>query len=100
MGGMAPARALGQVPFTEHSFYLSAFHRASGNKAIEIIFEIRTKVIGIRSEQFRGMIEGMTHGPRSSTLKDLANAAVFAASDLSRGTTGAVINPTGGIIWD
>ena len=62
MGGMAPARALGRVPFTEHSFYLSAFHRASGNKAIEIIFEIRTKVIGIRSEQFRGMIEGMTHG--------------------------------------
>jgi len=57
-------------------------------------------VIGISSEQFRGMIEGMTHGPRSSTLKDLANAAVFAASDLSRGTTGAVINPTGGIIWD
>jgi len=57
-------------------------------------------VIGISSEQFRGMIEGMTHRRRSSTLKDLADAAIFAASDLSKGMTGAVINLTGGMISD
>lgn len=69
-------------------------------ETIEVIFGIHAKAIGITSDQFRGMIEGMTHRRRSSTLKDLADAAVFAASDLSRGMTGAVINLTGGLISD
>jgi enoyl-[acyl-carrier-protein] reductase (NADH) len=57
-------------------------------------------VIGISSEQFRGMLEGMTHRRRSSTLKELTDAAVFAASDLSKGMTGEVLNLTGGMISD
>jgi hypothetical protein len=33
-------------------------------------------------------------------LKELTDAAVFAASDLSKGMTAAVINLTGGMISD
>lgn len=109
MGGMAPAWAAMEAL----SRGLSAEFGSQGVRSIclrstglpeietiEIIFGIHARAIGISSEQFRGMVEGMTHRRRSSTLKDITDAAVFAASDLSRGMTGAVINLTGGLISD
>jgi enoyl-[acyl-carrier-protein] reductase (NADH) len=65
-----------------------------------IVFGIHAKAIGISPEQFRGMMEGTRHTRRLTTLKELTDAAVFAASDLSKGMTGAVINLTGGKIAD
>ena len=51
-------------------------------------------------EQFLAFIEGMTHRKRSSTLAEVANAAVFLASDQGSGMTGTVGNLTGGLIAD
>lgn len=69
-------------------------------KTIQVVFGIHAKAMGITRNEFQQRTESMAHTKRSTTLAELANAAVFAASDLSRGMTGAVINLTGGIIAD
>ena len=69
-------------------------------KTIQVVFGIHAKAIGITRNEFQQRTESMAHTKRSTTLAELASAAVFAASDLSRGMTGAVINLTGGIIPD
>ena len=69
-------------------------------KTIEIVFGLHAKAIGIPQEQFLAFIEGMTHRKRSSTLAEVANTAVFLASDRASGITGTVANLTGGIIVD
>jgi NAD(P)-dependent dehydrogenase (short-subunit alcohol dehydrogenase family) len=107
LGGMAPAWAAMEA--LSRSF--SAEFAASGIRTvclrttglpethtIEVVFGIHAKVLGIQPEQFRGMIEGTTHRKRSTTLADLANAAVFLASDLGSGMTGTTANLTGGIV--
>jgi NAD(P)-dependent dehydrogenase (short-subunit alcohol dehydrogenase family) len=67
---------------------------------IDIVYGLHAKAIGITSEQFRSMVEGLTHRKRSSTLAEVAEAAVFLASDKGSGLTGAVANLTGGFIAD
>jgi NAD(P)-dependent dehydrogenase (short-subunit alcohol dehydrogenase family) len=69
-------------------------------KTIQVVFGIHAKAMGITRNEFQQRTESMAHTKRSTTLAELASAAVFAASDLSRGMTGAVINLTGGIIVD
>jgi hypothetical protein len=46
-----------------------------------ITFPVHAKVLGITPEQFRALMEGMTHRRRSTTLAELVNVAVFMASD-------------------
>jgi len=46
------------------------------------------------------MMEGTPHTRRSTTLRELTNAAVFLASDLAAGMTGTVANLTGGKVSD
>jgi NAD(P)-dependent dehydrogenase (short-subunit alcohol dehydrogenase family) len=65
---------------------------------IEVVYGIHAKVLGIPPEAARGFFEGMTHRKRSTTLAELANAAVVVASDLGSGWTGTVANLTGGIV--
>lgn len=67
---------------------------------IEIVFGLHAKAMGIPQDQFLKFIEGMTHRKRSSTLAEVANTAVFLASDGASGMTGTVVNLTGGIIVD
>lgn len=69
-------------------------------KTIEIVFGLHAKALGITREQFLAFVENMTHRKRSSTLADVANAAVFAAANGGSGMTGTVINLTGGVIVD
>jgi NAD(P)-dependent dehydrogenase (short-subunit alcohol dehydrogenase family) len=69
-------------------------------KTIDTVFGLHGKALGLSYEQFKGLMEGMSHNRRSTTLSELANAAVFAASDLASGMTGAVINITGGKVAD
>lgn len=69
-------------------------------KTIQVVFGIHAKAMGITRNEFQQRTESMAHTKRSTTLAELASAAVFAASDLSRGMTAAVINLTGGIIPD
>ena len=45
-------------------------------------------------------MDGATHLRRLTTLAELANAAVFVASDRASAMTGTVINLSGGAIVD
>lgn len=67
---------------------------------IEVVFGIHAHALGVSRPQFQSMVEGMTHRRRSTTLQELANAAVFVASDRASAMTGTVANLTGGIIVD
>jgi NAD(P)-dependent dehydrogenase (short-subunit alcohol dehydrogenase family) len=69
-------------------------------KTIEAVFGLQAKALGISREQFQGMVESLTHTGRLTTLEEVTNAAVFAASDLSSNMTGAAINVTGGRVVD
>lgn len=65
---------------------------------IETVYGIHAKVMGLPLEQVRAFFDGMTHRRRSTTLAELANAAVVLASDLGSGWTGTVANLTGGLV--
>jgi NAD(P)-dependent dehydrogenase (short-subunit alcohol dehydrogenase family) len=67
---------------------------------IEVVLGLHAKAMGIPQEQFLKFIENMTHRKRSSTLAEVANTAVFLASDKAGGMTGTVANLTGGMIVD
>jgi NAD(P)-dependent dehydrogenase (short-subunit alcohol dehydrogenase family) len=69
-------------------------------ETINIVFGLHAKAMGITLEQFRSMVEGLTHRKRSSTLTDVAETAVFLASDKGAGMSGTVANLTGGLIVD
>lgn len=69
-------------------------------KTIETVFGLHAQALGISREQFQAVIESMNHTKRSTTLEELANAMVFAASDCAAGMSGAVLNLTGGMIAD
>jgi NAD(P)-dependent dehydrogenase (short-subunit alcohol dehydrogenase family) len=105
VGGMAPAWAAMEAL----SRNLSAEFGAQGVRAvcfrttgmpetatIDVVFGLHAKAIGMTREQFQALMEGMSHRRRSTTLKELTDAAVFAASDMGAGITGAVLNLTGG----
>ena len=65
---------------------------------IDEVWEIHGKAHGITIEQFHSMMEGNTHRKRLTTLNELANAAVFAASDEGSAITGTIFNLTAGMI--
>jgi NAD(P)-dependent dehydrogenase (short-subunit alcohol dehydrogenase family) len=109
VGGMGPAWAAMEAfnrnlsaEFGSHGIRAVCL-RSTGlpeTRTIEIVFGLHAKAMGIPQEQFLGFIEGMTHRKRSSTLAEVANVAVFLASDKASGMTGTVANLTGGIIVD
>jgi NAD(P)-dependent dehydrogenase (short-subunit alcohol dehydrogenase family) len=109
VGGMAPAWAAMEALSRD----LSAEFGAQGIRAIclrstripetgtiDVVFGLHAKAMGISREQFQSFMESMGHTRRSTTLAELANAAVFAVSDQASGMTGAVVNLTGGKIAD
>ena len=67
---------------------------------IDEVFDLHARAMGISREQFQEFVENMSHTKHSTTLKEFANALIYAASDDSKGMTGAVLNLTGGIIAD
>jgi NAD(P)-dependent dehydrogenase (short-subunit alcohol dehydrogenase family) len=109
VGGMGPAWAAMEAlnrslsaEFAPHGIRAVCI-RSTGlpeTHTIDIVYGLHAKAIGITSEQFRSMVEGLTHRKRSSTLAEVAEAAVFLASDKGSGLTGAVANLTGGFIAD
>ena len=64
------------------------------------VIGLHARAFGSTREQFQGMIEGMTHRRRATTLAELGNVAAFLASDLASAMTGSVANLTGGLIAD
>jgi NAD(P)-dependent dehydrogenase (short-subunit alcohol dehydrogenase family) len=63
-------------------------------------FELYAKASGITWEQFRESLAGRTHTRRLSTLAEMANLAVFVASDKASGMTGTTVNLTMGSLDD
>lgn len=109
VGGMGPAWAAMEAfnrnlsaEFASHGIRAVCL-RSTGlpeTRTIEIVFGLHAKAMGIPQQQFLAFIESMTHRKRSSTLAEVANAAVFLASDKASGMTGTVANLTGGMIVD
>jgi NAD(P)-dependent dehydrogenase (short-subunit alcohol dehydrogenase family) len=63
---------------------------------IATVYGLHAASAGVTREQFQSLMESMTHHKRSTTLAELAAAAVFAASDLGSGFVGTVMNLTAG----
>jgi NAD(P)-dependent dehydrogenase (short-subunit alcohol dehydrogenase family) len=67
---------------------------------IKEVFGLHAKAWGISWEQFQEMIAGRTHTRRLSTLAEMANVAVFMASDAASAMTGTVVNLSMGSLDD
>lgn len=109
VGGMAPAWAAMESLSRSLSAELAARGirvvtlRSTGlpeTNTIEMVSGVHAKVLGISREQFAALLDSTGHTKRSTTLAEVANAAVFLASDLASGMTGTVANLTGGRIAD
>jgi len=62
--------------------------------------EIRAKSSGLTWEQLTGYFASTTHAQRVMTLDEVANAAVFIASDKASGLTGTTVNLSLGALAD
>jgi NAD(P)-dependent dehydrogenase (short-subunit alcohol dehydrogenase family) len=69
-------------------------------RTLKEIFESRTKTHGLTWEQFAGYLSGMNHPKRCLTLTEVANVAVFMASDKASGMMGSTVNVTMGALDD
>jgi NAD(P)-dependent dehydrogenase (short-subunit alcohol dehydrogenase family) len=63
-------------------------------------FGLYAKASGLTWEQFQQLLASRTHTRRLSTLAELANVAVFMASDQASGMTGTVVNLSMGSLDD
>jgi NAD(P)-dependent dehydrogenase (short-subunit alcohol dehydrogenase family) len=63
-------------------------------------FEIKAKALGMTWEQFQGFLANWSHPRRIMTLEEMANMAVFVASDRASGMTGTIVNLTMGGVAD
>jgi len=64
------------------------------------VFDLKADALGITWEQFQGYLAGTTHPRRVMTLEEVANMAVFMASDRASGMTGTTVNMTMGSLDD
>jgi NAD(P)-dependent dehydrogenase (short-subunit alcohol dehydrogenase family) len=69
-------------------------------RRIKESFELYAKASGMTWEQFHELLAGRTHTRRLSTLAEMANVAVFMASDKASGMTGTTVNLTMGSLDD
>jgi NAD(P)-dependent dehydrogenase (short-subunit alcohol dehydrogenase family) len=67
---------------------------------IKKAFEPRAKASGMTWEQWQQMLASRTHPRRLMTLEEMANVAVFMASDKASGMTGTIVNLTMGSLDD
>jgi NAD(P)-dependent dehydrogenase (short-subunit alcohol dehydrogenase family) len=63
-------------------------------------FGLYAEASGVTWEQFQESLASRTHTRRLSTLADMANTAVFLASDKASGMTGTVVNLSVGSLDD
>jgi NAD(P)-dependent dehydrogenase (short-subunit alcohol dehydrogenase family) len=71
-----------------------------GTRTIKEGFESRAKASGMTWEQWQEMLASKTHPRRLMTLEEMANMAVFLASDKASGMTGTTVNLTMGSLDD
>ena len=63
-------------------------------------FEPRAEATGLTWEQWQELLASRNHARRLMTLEEMANVAVFMASDKASGMTGTVVNMTMGSLDD
>ena len=63
-------------------------------------FEIKAKTLGMTWEQFQGFLANWSHPRRVMALAEMAEMAVFMASDKASGMTGTTVNLTMGGVPD
>jgi enoyl-[acyl-carrier-protein] reductase (NADH) len=63
-------------------------------------FEPRAGATGMTWEQWQELLAQRTHPRRLMTLEEMANVAVFMASDKASGMTGTTVNLTMGSLDD
>jgi NAD(P)-dependent dehydrogenase (short-subunit alcohol dehydrogenase family) len=73
-------------------------HGIPETASMKDVFEL--KASGMTYEQFQEYLAGMTHPRRVMTLAEVANVAVFMASDKASGMTGTTVNLTMGSLDD
>jgi NAD(P)-dependent dehydrogenase (short-subunit alcohol dehydrogenase family) len=69
-------------------------------RTIRDAFEPRAKATGMTWEQWQEFLASRTHPRRLMTLEEMANVAVFMASDKASGITGTTVNLTMGSLDD
>jgi NAD(P)-dependent dehydrogenase (short-subunit alcohol dehydrogenase family) len=75
-------------------------HGIPETSTLKEAFEIRAKALGVTWEQWQESLASRTHPRRLSTLEEMANTAVFMASDKASGMTGTTVNLTMGSLDD
>ena len=69
-------------------------------RTIKDAYVPRAKALGMTWEQWQELLAARTHPRRLMTLEELANVAVFVASDKATGMTGTTVNLTMGSLDD
>jgi len=69
-------------------------------RSLKEAFEPRAKASGMTWEQWKELLASRNHARRLMTLEEMANMAVFIASDKASGMTGTVVNLTMGSLDD
>jgi NAD(P)-dependent dehydrogenase (short-subunit alcohol dehydrogenase family) len=70
------------------------------SSTIREAFEPRAKASGMTWDQWQQLLASRTHPRRLMTLEEMANVAVFVASDKASGMTGTIVNLTMGSLDD
>jgi NAD(P)-dependent dehydrogenase (short-subunit alcohol dehydrogenase family) len=68
--------------------------------SLKEVFDAKAKGSGITWEQWQELIASRNHARRLMTLEEVANVAVFVASDKASGMTGTIINLSMGSLDD
>jgi NAD(P)-dependent dehydrogenase (short-subunit alcohol dehydrogenase family) len=109
VGGYGPAQAVKEALTRDLSVELAPHGiRVVGLRpqampetaTIRDAFEPRAKATGMTWEQWQEMLASRTHPRRLMTLEEMANMAVFMASDKASGMTGTTVNLTMGSLDD
>lgn len=109
VGGMGPAWAAMEALTRSLSAELATQGiravclRSTGipeTSTIDVVFDLHSRALGVQRQDFLRMVESRTHRQRSTSLAELASAAVFLASDGAGAMTGTVANLTGGLLAD
>jgi NAD(P)-dependent dehydrogenase (short-subunit alcohol dehydrogenase family) len=108
-GGFGPAMAAKEALTRELSAELAPYgirvvglrpQGIPGTDSLREAFEPRAEASGMTLEQFQELGASRTHPRRLSTLAELANMAVFMASDKASGMTGTTVNLSMGSLDD
>jgi NAD(P)-dependent dehydrogenase (short-subunit alcohol dehydrogenase family) len=109
MGGYGPAQAAKEALTRDLSAELAPQgirvvglrpYAMPETSTIKDAFEPRARASGVSWEQWQEMLASRTHARRLMSLEEMANVAVFLASEKASGMTGTIVNLTMGRLDD